>query len=90
MSGEVASNSNVVNSQVYNLQQAVADLKGVQTPNTDTQTTLQGNNKLHSATGQEMNMIRLFCEAFREDAAKIGRIAAAIEAKDKQLAQKGE
>ncbi|MBC6310739.1 TIGR04197 family type VII secretion effector [Listeria sp. FSL L7-1582] len=90
MSGEIASDSSVAQSQVSDLQQAIADSNGVQTPNTDTQTTLQGNNQLHSNTEQEMDMVRHFREAFQKDAANIGRVAEVIEAKDKQLAQKGE
>ncbi|MBC1936481.1 TIGR04197 family type VII secretion effector [Listeria grandensis] len=90
MSGEVASNSSVAQSQVATLQQAVADSNGTQNPNIDTQTTLQGNTKLHSINEQEMDMVGRFRTAFQTDAANIGQVAQAIEAQDKQLAQKGE
>ncbi|MBC6311012.1 TIGR04197 family type VII secretion effector, partial [Listeria sp. FSL L7-1582] len=80
MSGEVASNRSVAQSQVSTLQQAVADSNGTQNPNTDTQTTLQGNTKLHSITEQEMDMAGRFRAAFQTDAANIGRVAEAMEA----------
>ncbi|MBC6309929.1 TIGR04197 family type VII secretion effector [Listeria sp. FSL L7-1582] len=90
MRGEVASNSSIAQSQVATLQQAVADANDTQNPNTDTQTTLQGNTKLHSITEQEMDMVGRFRTAFQTDAANIGRVAQAMEIQDQQLAQKGE
>ncbi|MBC1953692.1 TIGR04197 family type VII secretion effector [Listeria welshimeri] len=89
MNEEVASNMSVAQSYVTTLQQAISDIKDVQIPNTDTQTSLQGNTKLHSINEQEMDMVSRFCTAFQADAANIGRIAHAIEIQDKQLAQKG-
>ncbi|MBF2565570.1 TIGR04197 family type VII secretion effector [Listeria welshimeri] len=52
MNEEVASNMSVAQSYVTTLQQAVSDIKDVQIPNTDTQTSLQGNTKLHSINEQ--------------------------------------
>lgn len=90
MSREIASNSDVAQNQVSMLQQAVATSNNTQNQNTDTQTTLQGNTKLHSVMEQEMNMASQFRITFQADATNIGRIAQAMEIQDQQLVQKDE